>query len=125
MTKKEQRKQRKINELGTREPKCQICGQEDIFSLAADKVKVTKSILERHHIPGKHEGEEIIVCLNCHARLTDGQLDLPDGLLDQNRSQEMSSVAYFFGLSALLISLGICCLTHATILYNFVKGVQK
>jgi hypothetical protein len=43
MTKKEHRTQRKINELGTREAKCQICGQEDISMLATDKTRVTQS----------------------------------------------------------------------------------
>lgn len=126
MTKKQLREQRKINELddNTREPRCCICGQEDIFSLATDKIKATNSILEKHHLSGKHEGEEIIVCLNCHAKLTDDQLDWKEGLLDRNRSPEMASVAFFYGLSAVLGLLAVWCLTHATILYNFVRNVQ-
>jgi hypothetical protein len=125
MTKQQLRRQRKKNELETSEPKCQLCGQEDIFSMATEKVKATKSILEKHHLLGKHEGEEIIVCLNCHAKLTDDQLDWPEGLLDENRSPEMMSVAFFFGLSAVLLLIAAWCLKHATILYDFVRRVQK
>lgn len=124
MTKQQQRKQRKINELGTREPKCQLCGQEDISMLATDKVKVPKSILERHHIAGVHEGEEIIVCLNCHARLTDRQLDWPEGTLNKDRTPEMKAVSFIYSLADLFEYLAELCRKFGKILYDFIIGVQ-
>jgi hypothetical protein len=124
MAKKQLREQRKINELGTREAKCQICGEEDIFSMATEKVKATKSILEKHHLLGKHEGEEIIVCLNCHARLTDEQLDYPEGVMADNRTEEMKAVHYFLAVGSILVVLAGLCYKHAMTLYNFVKNNQ-
>jgi len=125
MTNQLQRKQRKINELGTREPKCCICDQEDIFLLATDKIKVTKSILEKHHLLGKHEGDEITVCLNCHARLTDRQLDWPEGTLNKSRTPEMKAVSFIYSLGDIFEYLAELCRKFAKILYDFVVSAQE
>lgn len=111
--------QRKINELG-RNPKCQICGENDITML----IPTAKSLLEKHHIAGNHEGETIIVCRNCHAKLTDAQLDWPAELFDNDRTPEMNAVAFFLGLAAILGVLAVLCTKHAMTLFFFVDQIQ-
>jgi len=76
-------------------------------------------ILERHHIPGHHEGETIIVCRNCHARLTDTQLAWPKELFCDNRNDVTKAVAFFMGLGAILTLLGGLCGKYAMYIYNY------
>lgn len=118
MPNKARRIQRKANELG-RNPKCQICGEKDITML----VKAKSSLMEKHHIAGHHEGEEIIVCRNCHARLTNDQLDLPEGIFEDNRTPEMKAVAFFLGIGSILALLSFYCMKHAMVLYDFFKNL--
>jgi len=120
MIAKEKRTQRKINELGCRNPKCQICGETDPAMLTRQK----SLFLEEHHIAGNHEGDTIIVCLNCHAKLTDNQLDWPEGLFAENKTPEMVSVGFLFGLAAILGLLAVYCFKHANNLYDFISRVQ-
>ncbi|MEM3442262.1 MAG: hypothetical protein QXM86_00165 [Candidatus Bathyarchaeia archaeon] len=117
---KEKRIQRKINELGTRKLKCAICGEEDIFALR----KADKSLLEEHHIAAGHEGASIIVCRNCHLKLTDSQLDWPVGLTDKEKTPEMRAVAFFMGLAGILSLLAFWCIKHAKVLYDFIVKKQ-
>jgi len=118
-TSKELRMQKRASKLGI-DAHCQICGEEDITKL----VEAKGSLLEEHHIPGGHEGETIIVCRNCHARLTDDQLDYSEGVIADNRTEEMKSVAFFLGLASILFLLAVYCIKNATTLYNFVNQVQ-
>jgi hypothetical protein len=47
-----------LERLGTNEPGCVVCGEDD------------PSYLELHHIPGRKFGDElVIVCRNCHRKL--------------------------------------------------------
>lgn len=120
MTNKEKRNQRRTNELGQRNPKCCLCGETDITMLIKEK----SSLLEEHHIAGGHTGDSIIICRNCHAKLTDDQLDWPEGMIDDNRTPEMKAVSFFRGLAAILILLGTICVTYAETLYKFVVRIQ-
>ena len=103
---KEKRIQRKINEFGTRGPHCALCQQKDINTLITGKLNdlsgKTRSLLEEHHIAGAHQGETIIICRNCHAILTDSQLDWPNNLLDKDRSFLEKAIAFFMGLTNIL-----------------------
>lgn len=123
MANKEIRRQRKIEEIGSRNPSCALCGQEDIFALKS--MKLTRSIIEEHHIPGHHEGETIPVCLNCHAILTNEQLDWPKEAFEDNRTPEMQAVFFFLGLAAILTLLAVWCSKHAMVLYDFVSLHQE
>lgn len=119
-TTKEKRMQRKRNELGSYNPSCGLCGEQDMTMLIAS----SKSILEQHHISGNHDGDTIVVCRNCHARLTDEQLDWPVKIFDNNRTLEMKAVGFFLGLASILELLAILCKKYAKVLYNLIVGVQ-
>jgi hypothetical protein len=59
---------------------CAFCGETQICTLRTPR----RSILEHHHAAGQANDETLIVvlCLNCHAKATAGQLDagaLPAG----------------------------------------------
>lgn len=122
MVSKEVRCQRKINEFGSRNPRCVICGREDIFALKP--TKLTTSIIEEHHIAGHHEGETIPVCLSCHAILTNEQLDWPNEAFHA-RTPEMQAVFFFMGLALLFTLLAVWCGKHAQVLFDFVSAHQE
>ena len=61
---KEDRKQRRLRRLGTQNPICAACGEAE------------SAVLELHHMAGrKHDDALVIVCANCHRKLSDKQLD--------------------------------------------------
>jgi hypothetical protein len=63
---RERRRQARLERLGTNQPKCLFCPEDD------------PSCLELHHLSGKDFGEDcIIVCRNCHRKLSDRQKDHP------------------------------------------------
>lgn len=113
---KEKRDQRRINELGQRKSKCCLCNETDRGKLLPAK----SSLLEEHHISGRHIGESIIVCQNCHTKLTNYQLDWPKDIFDKNKNPEMQAIRFFYGLADILEYLAILCRKYASILYNFI-----
>lgn len=63
---KEKRKQDRLERLGSNNPSCLICGEDD------------PACLELHHLAGRIYGDDkIIVCTNCHKKLTERQKDHP------------------------------------------------
>jgi len=61
---RERRKQRALERLGSKNPRCVVCGFDDPLAL------------ELHHIVGRGFGDEVVpVCRNCHRRLSDWQKD--------------------------------------------------
>lgn len=62
----EKRKQRRLGALGTNNPNCGICGEDDWRCMDA------------HHV-ADHKRDDAIVCIcaNCHRRVTDDQKDHP------------------------------------------------
>jgi hypothetical protein len=61
---KEDRLEQHYRRLGTHEPRCVICGE------------TCPPCLERHHIAGgRYHSDTVIVCRNCHRKLSDDQLD--------------------------------------------------
>ncbi len=67
----ERRKQKALQRLGSNDPRCVVCGEEDW------------RCLEFHHLSGRAYGEEgIVVCRNCHRKLSDSQKDHPHALTD-------------------------------------------
>jgi hypothetical protein len=63
---KERRRQARLERLGSNNPKCLLCDEDD------------PSCLERHHISGRAFGDDcVIVCRNCHRKLSDKQKDQP------------------------------------------------
>lgn len=62
----ERRKQRRLEKLGTTHPRCGMCGEAD------DRA------LELHHVAGrKHDDVTVILCRNCHRKVSDNQKDHP------------------------------------------------
>lgn len=61
------REQRRLRRLGTSFPRCGVCGETD------------SRCMERHHLAGQKNDPDtiVIVCRNCHRRLSDEQLDHP------------------------------------------------
>ena len=65
------RRQRAIERLGTNNPRCVHCGESDPL------------VLELHHVAGQaYESSTVIVCRNCHRKLSDLQKDHPGKIAD-------------------------------------------
>jgi len=86
----ERRKQKALERLGTNNPICVLCGENNW------------RCLELHHIAGKAFDDTLtIVCRNCHRKLSDRQKDYPQhiGAL----SDPLTCVGHFLlGLADLL-----------------------
>ena len=127
-TDKSKRMQRKINELGI-DAHCVLCGEKSVTVL--EKIKFNNlpqkanSFFEEHHIAGCHEGETLTICRNCHAQLTDEQLDYPERLLQKNREPEMKAISFFMGISGILFLIASFCAIHAKTLYDFILETSK
>ncbi|MBY0612138.1 MAG: hypothetical protein K2P80_08130 [Beijerinckiaceae bacterium] len=64
--KREIRRQRALDRLGSNTPRCMHCGE------------CNPHCLEAHHIAGcAYDDETVIVCRNCHRKLSDKQKDHP------------------------------------------------
>src|SRR5579872_5605646 len=78
----EARRQRAIERLGTKNPKCLYCPESDPI------------VLERHHLAGRDYDEAtVIVCRNCHRKLSDRQKDHPEKIADPPDALEV--IAHF------------------------------
>lgn len=63
---RETRKQRRLEKLRSNSPLCGTCGEAD------DRA------LERHHVAGrKFDPATMVICRNCHRKVTDDQKDHP------------------------------------------------
>jgi hypothetical protein len=61
---KEDRLEQHYRRVGTRAPRCIICGESD------------PRCLEKHHLAGRRYHEDtVLVCRNCHRKLSDDQRD--------------------------------------------------
>ena len=68
---KERRRQVRLERLGSNNPQCLFCGEDD------------PSCLERHHLSGRAFGDDcVVICRNCHRKLSDKQKDHPKVLAD-------------------------------------------
>jgi len=62
----ETRRRHALRRLGSDHPSCHLCGHDDPCAL------------ELHHLAGRTSDDQIVpVCRNCHAALSDAQLDHP------------------------------------------------
>ncbi len=87
---REARKQRRLEALGTNSPHCGTCDESD------DRV------LEAHHVAGrKNDPATVIVCRNCHRKVTDDQEDHPS--FDKAADPMLQAIGHFLlGLADLL-----------------------
>lgn len=87
---RERRKQRRLERLGSNDPRCGMCGEAD------DRT------LELHHVAGRKHGETMVpLCRNCHRKVTDDQHEHP--AFDPNADTMLASIGNFLlGLSDML-----------------------
>jgi len=87
---REARKQNRLERLGTNTPRCGVCGESD------------DRCLEAHHVAGrKHDDATVLVCRNCHRKVSDDQRDHPTLAADADAF--LDSVGRFLlGLAELL-----------------------
>ena len=87
---KEARKQNRLERFGTNTPRCGVCGEAD------------DRCLEAHHVAGrKHDDATVLVCRNCHRKVSDDQRDYP--AFDPQSDAVLDSVGRFLlGLADLL-----------------------
>lgn len=88
--KREQRKQRRFEALGTNEPNCCICGEDDW------------RCMELHHAADFGcDDTTVIACRNCHRKLSDSQKDHPP--FDPNADPTLHAIGRFLlGLADML-----------------------
>lgn len=87
---REARKQRRLEALGTNEPRCGTCGETDW------------RVMELHHVADHgRDDATVCICANDHRRVSDGQKDHP--AFDPNADSLLDSVGHFLlGLADLL-----------------------
>jgi hypothetical protein len=87
---RETRKQRRLERLGTNEPRCGACGETD------------DRCLERHHVADYgRDDATVLICRNCHRKVSDDQRDHPPFNPDADKMLDM--VGHFLlGLADLL-----------------------
>jgi hypothetical protein len=79
---REARRQGAIERLGVINPKCLYCSENDPL------------VLERHHLAGRDYDEgTVIVCRNCHRKLSDRQKEHPDKITETPDALE--AIAHF------------------------------
>lgn len=80
--KRERRKQKALERLGTNTPRCPFCGIDEPL------------VFELHHVSGRAFGDEIIhICRNCHRVLSDWQKDHPPANVSPPNDRER--IAHF------------------------------
>ena len=103
--KKERRRQARLERLGTNDPRCGTCGEQD------DRV------LELHHSAGRRfDDGTVILCRNCHRKASDDQRDHPT--LNADEPTLIERVAYLLlGMADLFILLAVQCRKFAAQLF--------
>jgi hypothetical protein len=87
----EARKQARLEKLESNDPCCGTCGETD------------DRCLERHHVADyKRDPATVVICRNCHRKVTDDQKDHPG--LDRSADPILDRIGHFLlGLADLLI----------------------
>lgn len=87
---KEVRRQRRLEQLGTNNPRCGLCGETD------------DRCLELHHVAGRRRDEcTVAICRNCHRKVTDDQKDHPSSIASVDNT--LDCIGHFLlGLADLL-----------------------
>lgn len=87
---KERRKQRRLEVLGSNEPRCGMCGEDDW------------RCLELHHVADHGRDEATArICRNCHRKVSDDQKDHP--AFDPDADPMLDRIGHFLlGLADML-----------------------
>ena len=104
---KEKRRQNRLEKLGTQRPVCCRCGEHD------------DRCLEAHHIAGRaYTDDTVIVCRNCHRKLSDAQKDHPQQWADDPSMLErighflLGLADFFILLAKKLTEFGLWLIEH-------------
>ena len=87
---RERRKQKRLESLGSNEPRCGICGDGDWRTL------------ELHHVAGRrHDNGMTPLCRNCHRKVSDDQNNHP--AFNPDADPMLASIGHFLlGLADML-----------------------
>lgn len=87
---KEARRQRRLEQLGTNDPRCGTCGETD------------DRCIEWHHVAGRRwDDGTVAICRNCHRAVSDDQKDHPR--FNPAADPTLDSIGHFLlGLADLL-----------------------
>jgi len=87
---RDRRQQKRFEKLGTDDPRCGMCGEDNDCTL------------ELHHVAGrKHDDLTVILCANCHRIMSDDQRDHP--AFDRSANNPMAAIGFFLlGLADML-----------------------
>lgn len=87
---RERRRQRAYERLGTDTPRCGACGETDW------------RCQEAHHVAGqRHDATTVVLCANCHRKVTEAQKDHPPPVSDGDAFLECVG-RFLLGLADLL-----------------------
>lgn len=89
------RNEKRLQKLGSDKPVCCLCGYADPISL----IKADRTLLEKHHLAGRHEGPIVPLCRNCHAELTEIQQSEDRKFNAPERSPLEAAAAFLEGLA--------------------------
>lgn len=106
---REKRRRRALERLGTTTPGCVECGETDW------------RCLEAHHVAGQDFGDDtVILCRNCHRKLSDDQRDHPQPV--SSPPGQLDRIGHFLlGLGDLLKRLAEKCLEYGHTLIEYAK----
>lgn len=108
------RQEAQLQKLGSDKPVCCLCGYADPTGL----IKADKTLLEKHHLAGRHEGPTVLVCRNCHAELTDVQQSDDKRFNSPDRTPLVTAAAFLEGLANFFKLLAITLTYLANWLFN-------
>ena len=111
---REQRKQKRLESLGSNNPHCCACEESDWRTL------------ELHHVAGRqHDDTMVAICRNCHRKMSDDQKDHPP--FDPRADPLLASIGHFLlGLADMLTliltklyAFGLVLIERSTTLEGF------
>ena len=87
---REKRKQARLQRLGTNDPRCGMCGEND------------DRCMELHHVADfKRDDATVCICRNCHRKVSDDQKDHP--AFDPKTDPMLDAIGHFLlGLADML-----------------------
>lgn len=120
VTKTNTRQEQRFQKLGTAKPVCAVCG----YAKPEGMVTTNSSLLEAHHLAGRHEGITVLLCRNCHAELSEKQRDWPEETMKSSRTPLLTLSAFLQGVGEFLIHLGQHLIEWAKWLLDFDSHVD-
>ena len=110
--KRERRKQARLDKLGTNDPHCAMCGESDW------------RIIEQHHVADYGRDKTVVLlCRNCHRKVSDDQKDNPAPLACGEPMLE--TIGHFLlGLADMLRTIAPRLQAFGRWLIEYARGMQ-